>query len=190
VLPRKAAAPLWSPPPKAIVDRQSRLAFGCRCARRFGLAACLRDFDLVVGDFLRRPNSSGLRASLDVLSWLCPFFTLLGCFAFLFIFPCSFLWNSVNITEQPEGGDILGNAGKIHSGYFFHWSCGTIVLDLSFQLNWENRREKRKARHISGKTRFQQNRRAKRQNLAWSLESTAVRNSEACGVAITLRFPA
>jgi hypothetical protein len=59
-----------------------------------------------------------------------------------------------DIAARPETGDILGNVGKIHSGYFFHRSCGTIVLDLSFQLNRENRREKRKARHISGKTRF------------------------------------
>lgn len=74
MLPRKTAAPLWAPPPKAIIDRQSRLAFGCRCARRSGLATCLRDFDLVVGDFLRRPNSSGLRASLDVRVLVMPLF--------------------------------------------------------------------------------------------------------------------
>jgi len=154
VLPHEAAAPLWAPPPKAGIDPQLRLAFFYRCALRSRLAACFPDFDFIVGDFFCRPNRSRLPASLHVLVYVMLLFYIAWLFCVLIHFSMLLSLEESNITAQPEGGDILGNAGKIHSGYFLHRSCGTIVLDLSFQLNRENRREKRKARHISGKTRF------------------------------------
>ena len=146
---------------EAGIDPQSRLAFCYRCALRSRLAACFPDFDIIVGDFFCRPNCSRLTPSLHVFAFVMLLFyiALLFCVLIHFSMLLSLEESNIsleesNIAAQPEGGDILGNAGKIHSGYFFHRSCGTIVLDLSFHLNRENRREKRKARHISSKTRF------------------------------------